>query len=222
MCNADVSPELQALIVEVVQEWDAENRPKFTAYDVSKEVQKRAKDKGLPFVRHAVIGAGDGSPVHDALMPSLQSGKYERVQINVGAPIMPWLYFLSGTDPMPQKKDAKPAAVATVAKPVDSNSNDATMGTDRLNVPSFLVRAVGFVGGDTVYVADADPNGKIQKPCLLLMKDKPDNPLAEYKVSNDSRIRITPAIIKLAGLPSDEGTKYEVDGDNGTIIVTLK
>jgi hypothetical protein len=91
------------------------------------------------------------------------------------------------------------------------------MGKDRLNVTSFLVRAVGFVGGDTVYAADKD--GQTAQPCLILWKEKPADCIGELKVAPDCRIRVSSSLLKLAGLPSAEGTQYDVDGDNGKITI---
>jgi hypothetical protein len=87
---------------------------------------------------------------------------------------------------------------------------------DRLNIPSFIVRAVGFAPGDTVYVLNEDPAGAIQKPCLVLLKEKPAIPLGDYAASKDCRIRVTTAMLKKCGL---DGESFEIDGDNGKIIV---
>jgi len=89
---------------------------------------------------------------------------------------------------------------------------------DRLNIPSSVVRNAGFALGDTAFVVDEDPAGAVPKPCLVLLKVKPENPLAEYAVAKDCRIRVTAAILKKCGL---EGGKFEIDGVDGKIIVRL-
>ena len=106
-------------------------------------------------------------------------------------------------------------ASATVAP----NSGSGALTKDRLNVPPFIVRASGFVAGDTVYVVDEDPAGEVQKPVLVLLKEQPPKSLTEYKVSADSRIRVTPAMLKMGGL---EGDTFEFEADNGKIVVKPK
>ena len=52
---------------------------------------------------------------------------------------------------------------------------------DRLNIPSSIVRASGFVPGSTVYVTDKDPAGVVPRPVLVLLKTKPEHALAAGK-----------------------------------------
>ncbi len=87
---------------------------------------------------------------------------------------------------------------------------------DRLNIPSSIVRDSGFASGDKAFVVDEDPAGAVPKPCLVLLKVKPENPLANYVVARGCRIRVTPAILKKCGL---EGANFEIDGGDGKIIV---
>ena len=78
------------------------------------------------------------------------------------------------------------------------------------------MRDAGFAPGDKAFVVDEDPAGAVPKPCLVLMKVKPENPLAEYAVAKDCRIRVTPAILKKCGL---EGENFAIDGSDGKIVV---
>jgi hypothetical protein len=87
---------------------------------------------------------------------------------------------------------------------------------DRLNIPSSIVHDAGFAPGDEAFVVDEDPAGAVPKPCLVLLKVKPENPLAEYAVANGCRIRVTPAILKKCGL---EGENFQIDGGDGKIVV---
>ena len=88
--------------------------------------------------------------------------------------------------------------------------------SDRLNIPSSIVRASGFAPGDKVFVVDEDPDGAVPKPCLVLLKEPPLKLLADYAVAKDYRIRVTPVILKKCGL---EGGTFEIDGGDGKIIV---
>ncbi len=87
---------------------------------------------------------------------------------------------------------------------------------DRLNIPSSIVRDSGFAPGDKVFVVDEDPAGAVPKPCLVLLKLKPENPLADYAVAKDCRIRVTLAILKKCGL---EGANFAIDGGDAKIVV---
>jgi len=87
---------------------------------------------------------------------------------------------------------------------------------DRLNIPSSIVHDSGFAPGDKAFVVDEDLAGAVPKPCLVLLKANPGNPLADYSVAKDYRIRVTPATLKKCGL---EGENFEIDGGNGKIIV---
>ncbi len=88
--------------------------------------------------------------------------------------------------------------------------------TDRLNIPSGVVRASGFAPGDNAYVMNHDAAAAAEKPLLVLLKDKPEIPLGEYVVSKDCRIRVTPAMLKKCGLAGDT---FEFDGREGKIVV---
>jgi len=88
---------------------------------------------------------------------------------------------------------------------------------DRLNIPSLIVRNSGFAPGDKVFVADEDPAGAADRPCLVLLKEPPPKSLADYAVASGYRIRVTPATLKKCGL---EGERFEIDGGNGKIVVT--
>ena len=100
------------------------------------------------------------------------------------------------------------------------NENPVARGkkraTDRLNVPSSIVRAAGFLPGDKAFAVDYDPAGAVPKPCLVLLKEQPPVPLADYAVAKDCRIRVTPAILNKCGL---DGENFEIDGGDGKIVV---
>jgi len=87
---------------------------------------------------------------------------------------------------------------------------------DRLNIPSSIVRDSGFAPGDKAFVLDEDPAGAVPKPCLVLLKQQPLRMLADYAVTKDCRIRVTPAMLKRAGL---KGNAFEFDAFAGKIVV---
>ncbi len=108
------------------------------------------------------------------------------------------------------------AATGTTGASAESEKGGKKRAADRLNIPSSLVRASGFVPGDKAFVVDEDPAGAIPKPCLILLKDQPPKVLADYVVAKDCRIRVTPAMLKKCGL---ECEKFEIDGGAGKIII---
>jgi hypothetical protein len=102
---------------------------------------------------------------------------------------------------------------------VEGASNGKRRASDRLNIPSSIVRGSGFVPGDKAFVVDEDPAGAVPKPCLVLLKQQPAKLLADYVVAKDRRIRVTPAILKKCGLA---GENFEIDGGEGKIVVRLR
>ena len=87
---------------------------------------------------------------------------------------------------------------------------------DRLNLPPSIVRAAGFVPGDSVYVVAEDPAAAAVRPILVLLKEQPAHSLGTYRVSADGRIRVTPAMLKKAGL---DGEHFAMEGGSGKIVV---
>ena len=85
-----------------------------------------------------------------------------------------------------------PAATAVPATATPAPAEDKAEGkkraADRLNIPSAVVRASGFVPGDKVFVVDEDPAGATAKPCLVLLKQQPTTVLADDAVAKDCRI----------------------------------
>ena len=52
-----------------------------------------------------------------------------------------------------------------------------------MNIPSSIVHDSGFAPGDNAFVVDEDPAGAVAKPCLVLLKAKPENSLFEVEAS---------------------------------------
>jgi hypothetical protein len=114
------------------------------------------------------------------------------------------------TDPSHQPVPANELPVA------EGTSKGKQRAADRLNIPSSIVRDAGFAPSDNVFVLDEDPAGAVPKLCLVLLKVKPENPLADYAVAKDCRIRLATAILKKCGM---EGANLAIDGGDGRIIV---
>ncbi len=98
----------------------------------------------------------------------------------------------------------------------ESASKGKQRAADRLNIPSSVVRDAGFAPGDKALVVDEDPAGAVPKPCMVLLKVKPENRLADYAVAKGCRIRARPPILKKCG---PEGENFTIDGGDGKIVV---
>lgn len=88
------------LIQEVVEEMVGQDET-FTAYDVSRRVQAKEKERGLPFTRHLVMR----DEVHRVLRPYLDSGQYMRSPHNPVPNKEAWLYQLAPATQDPVAQD---------------------------------------------------------------------------------------------------------------------
>jgi hypothetical protein len=118
------------------------------------------------------------------------------------------------TDPILQPTQPVETPIAA-----EDTSAGKRRAADRLNIPSSVVRSAGFVPGDSVHVSDQDPAGGASKPALVLLKEQPTNRLGTYRVAGDSRIRVTPAMLKKCGM---EGETFDFDSSAGKIVVRLR
>jgi hypothetical protein len=87
---------------------------------------------------------------------------------------------------------------------------------EQLYIPSFIVRAAGFLAGDKVFVAGEDPAPSEVKPICVLSKEKPPVALHDCVVSKDCHILVTLAMLKNCGLNPDS---LEIDGKDGKIVI---
>jgi hypothetical protein len=92
---------------------------------------------------------------------------------------------------------------------------DLAMRT-QLYIPSFLVRAAGFLPGDIAYVVDADPSDSDGQPACVLLKEKPPKSLAAPAVSIDSHILITQSELRSCGL---NGENLDISSSLGKIVI---
>lgn len=231
---AILAPQVGELLLAVVQEWVQQTRM-FTIYEVVVEARKRGEEADpvidVPPYRHTK------AQVQAIILPFVSSGQnYTRTLQAVGAPEIPFVYHPIGVDPsqyVPMKRDdAPPADVAPAADvpaadapavPAGAADTVAVAGSKtsegRLNIPSHICKAAGFVSGDAVYVLDVDPAGEVPQPCAVLVKNKPDTKaVAEYKVA-DGRIRVTNAILQICGL---NGSDFAFEGSDNKIIIRTR
>ena len=87
---------------------------------------------------------------------------------------------------------------------------------EQLYIPSFIVRAAGFLAGDKAFVTSDDPANPDAKPVCVLLKEKPQSTLHDCIVSKDCHILVTLAMLKNCGLNSDN---LEIDSIAGKIVV---
>jgi hypothetical protein len=228
------SPQSADVVREVVSEFVDDDRL-FTAFDVSKEVQKRLTDRNLPFERHRHLKG----TIHQELEQFTQTGVYERQLHDVGAPTQAFLYFPPNTDPndyVPQDRPQK--AVQTTTAPVGTPhpaTNKLTLATDddddegdekdtgrtpdnrgTLGVPGYILTAAGFSDGETAYVESSNDNGT---PILTLVK-RATNPLTSYTVLPGDRVRINAGTLAQCGIGgANNGYDFERDGDKVVVKV---
>lgn len=92
--NTQHRDALGILIAEVVRSWTREGRM-FSAYVVSREVQRLARGHHIPWTRHLIMG----NAVHEALLSKLRDGSYvSTLQQIVGAPRPAYVYHPRGTN----------------------------------------------------------------------------------------------------------------------------
>jgi len=172
----------------------------FTAFDVSVEVQERAKTAGIPTERHREMKRF----IHDEITVYLSSGLYEKTLKDVGAPEKAFVYFPVNGDPdnyqprdrgnkTPAPTMALPASIPmpqVVTAPGDKVLSPDARGS--VSVPRGMTRALNFASGEEVVVVADQHNGQ---PCLVIsrMVDKDANQaiLTQYTVNPNRNLRVT-------------------------------
>lgn len=222
MCLASTSQ----LIFDVVTEFTGHNQA-FTAFDVSREVQSRAKQDGKPVERHQHIK----DDVHREIEQYVTQGIYVRVLHDVGAPTKAFLYHPAGYDPanyVPINRSlvasapvsvpviAGSLAVATPAASATDDDDGDEQDKGRLPdargtvcVPNYLLRAAGFSPKSTVHVRSDNRSGN---PVLVISADS-TNSLVSYTVDYHNNVRITSHTLQTGGVSSTDGYDFERDGN---------
>jgi hypothetical protein len=87
---------------------------------------------------------------------------------------------------------------------------------EQLYIPSFIVRAAGFLAGEKAFIAKGEPAEPNAGPVCILSKEKPATVLHDCAVSQDSHILVTRAMLKNCGLDPEN---LEIDGNEGKIVI---
>lgn len=222
MCNVAT----QDLVREVVQR-KVNNDELFTAYDVSKEVQELAKQRGVPAERHRDMK----NAIHDEMEQFTNSGVYARTSVDVGAPIPPFLYYPSNGDPnsyVPANPGhpipvsaippTNPVAAAVSANPAGNGGRLADQrGT--LTIPATLMRSMGFTPFQTAYVyGRTDASGN---PVVAIAPTAPQgvSVLTTYTVDKACNVRVTQKQLRAAGIAQNTQDSFDFGTDNGEVYV---
>ena len=116
------SPNVSLAIDDVINQKISSNLV-FTAFDVSLEVQSLLKARGeFDATQHRHRHLKDD--VHRAITSYLNSGFYDRVLQDVGAPAQAYVYFPQGVDPttyVPQKRNDTPVVSDPYSIPIPSS-----------------------------------------------------------------------------------------------------
>lgn len=224
----------QALISTVISEWTDASYP-FTAYQVSKEVQRRMKDQGQPFERHNDLK----NDIHQCqqLADASEYGDYTKTLVPIGNGHQAFLYHPTSFDasswvptvgtpdsaptPAPALTNSLAAAGLPPALPAastdgDDDGDDGSYNTDyrgRLMIPVQFMRDLGLKAGNTVYVVSEQnevvlsaTNGGTSKSRL---------------VERNGDIRVLTTELQAAGLT---GNKFNIELKDvaGSKVVSVK
>ena len=214
-------------ITTVVNEFVNDNKM-FTAFDVTRELRGRVKDR----VQHHEVKR----EVHQ-MFTSGQVFGYNRTLANLpGVNPQPWIYHPLAADFTTY--NGNPAAVTPVApSPVlpsisstddddddDEDDNNRVYkfdSTDRLCVPNKLIRQLGLKCGDEVHIVCTTPP---TNEVAIVKKNHsfPGVPphissvFADYVVDRYDNVRITKGAFNRIGL---SGVAFEIEGDSDKIMV---
>lgn len=200
----------------------------FTAFDISLEVQRRAKIAGIPGERHRELK----DTIHDTLetYATHNGGEYSRTLMDVGAPEKAFVYHRQQDDPYTlykplDRSQFQSAASVTAAAvqqavvvPTGAYRPDARV---TLCVLAEHLRKIGAQPGNKVVVAASADQ------LTVYTKDKADamtfaNPAwnAEYTVDSYGNVRITKATLRLAFKEAKTGSNlYRFESDANEIRV---
>jgi bifunctional DNA-binding transcriptional regulator/antitoxin component of YhaV-PrlF toxin-antitoxin module len=231
------SPVAQALISSVISEWTDASHP-FTAYQVSKEVQRRMKDQGQPFERHNDLK----NDIHQCqqLADASEYGDYTKTLVSIGNGHQAFLYHPTSFDastwvptvgtpdsaptPAPALTASLAAAGLTPALPAAStdsdgdndDGDDGSYNTDyrgRLMIPVQFMRDLGLKAGNTVYVVSEQDEVTLSSTNGGTAKSR--------LVERNGDIRVLTTELQAAGL---SGNKFNIELKDvaGAKVVSVK
>jgi hypothetical protein len=233
-----MNPVAEALIAAVVSEWTDASFP-FTAFQVSKEVQRRLKSQGQPFVRHNDMK----NEIHKCqqLADASEFGDYTQTLVPV-AGTQAFLYHPTSFDAstwtpttdVPTSIGTPAVSVAPLAAAVssiagaltaapastddDDEGDDGSFVTDyrgRLMVPVQYLRNLGLKATDTVYV-----NSNVNE--VTLCASTPSGSVSKARtVERNGDLRVLTTELQASGL---SGNKFNIEmaDVNGTKVVSIK
>lgn len=220
-----------SLISDVILE-KSKNQEMWTAYDISKEVQKRCLNLNLPVKRHLTIG----QEIHTC---SQSLSNYTRSVQNIDDHHVAFVYHPINSDPNnytankkaqttlqntssaePQKHAlqtnptvaimANPNIVKNYSSTINSNKKLYTDSRGSISIPNKMVLFF-FKKGDVVSITKKDK--------FLIIGPKTDKSISNYKVDRNGNIRITSSTLR-KGLPGGQSNKYSVALIAGSISIT--
>jgi hypothetical protein len=145
MCTSQSADLVREVVTDKVN-----SNVMFTAWEVTLEVQKRAKAQGIPTERHRDLK----NTIHAEVEQYVQNGVYEKTLHDVGAPIPAFVYHPTGTDVntyVPLTRN-DPAAVTPAPAPV------RTMGVGKVVTPVPSISSVASPTTPTTTTTTSNPN----------------------------------------------------------------
>lgn len=211
-------------IAEVVDEWILDEKM-FTAYEVSREVQRRERSVGRPITRHRDMRNDIHQELDKYIYPQ---GDYEKTLVQVTPSEKALLFHLPEDDPdayqnsiidvkgstptTPQPSTTTTPTTVAVAptsktntSPLKGNTVDAR---GSLTMPAKLLRRIGLRPGDTAEVNATMGGGKNS----LVVRPQTggpgyQKPVTSYTVNKSNNFRVTAKTLKKAQL---NGPRYNV------------
>jgi bifunctional DNA-binding transcriptional regulator/antitoxin component of YhaV-PrlF toxin-antitoxin module len=217
-----MTPENIALAKEVVHEKVTSNKL-FTAFEISLEVQEKARQQGVSVERHRDMK----SEIHEAIAvySVINGGTYDRTLMDVGAPgnVSAWVYHPENVDPYKEYKPldrtpfdnpqmiptAQPVVTATaipVKLPDGAHKIDSQ---GRICFPVEMVKSLNLTPEDTCMVTFGT------KGQVSIKKDAPADPASNtpYSVDVYGNVRVSRFTLRKAGLEGVELFKFKQDAD---------
>lgn len=227
-----MNPVAEALIAAVISEWTDASYP-FTAYQVSKEVQRRMKAQGHAFIRHNDLK----NSIHKCqqLADASEYGDYTHTLVPVAGSqavlYHPDTFDASTWTPTTDAPTSvgTPSIAAAVTTPAlsapaaattdsddDDSADDGAFVTDyrgRLMVPKQFISGLGLKSNDTVYVVSENNE-------VTLCATNGGSSKAR-QIERNGDIRVLTTELQAAGLT---GNKFNIESAdrNGTKVVSIK
>lgn len=211
-----MSPENVALAREIVLE-NVTSARMFTAFEVSLEVQNRAKQQGVLPERHRDMK----SDIHDAITEHsvLSGGNYIRTLMDVGAEDQAWVYHPQGTDATTTYKPLDRSGHGTAVPPVvTAHASPKSVVPDgahkidsggRICFPVSMVKKLGLEAEDNCMVTFGT-QGQVSLKKTAATDPATNTP---YSVDEYGNVRVSRFTLRKAGLEGTELFKFTESAD---------